>query len=58
MSQLTDEIMLSILENILIAVERIEKKINQCGLCQGVGSRQYANADHLCAQCNGKGVMR
>jgi DnaJ-class molecular chaperone len=47
-----------LLSDILIALERIEKRVNQCTLCHGFGSRTYQNVAHLCGQCNGLGVMR
>ncbi len=58
MTQIPQAVMLSLLENILIVLQRIEKKINQCGLCKGYGSRRYQNEDILCSQCDGLGVMR
>jgi hypothetical protein len=48
--------MMPMLERILKVIERIDKKINECGLCRGEGSRRYNNCDVLCAQCNGRGV--
>lgn len=53
-----EQIQISILEAILKTVERIEKRINRCGNCVGVGSYQFQNTDILCTQCNGLGVLR
>jgi hypothetical protein len=50
--------MMPALERILKVIERIEKKVNECGLCRGAGYRVYQTEKHGCPQCKGLGVMR
>ena len=50
--------MMLMLEKMLKAIERIERKVNECKLCYGYGRRTYNGIELSCEQCNGTGITR
>lgn len=50
--------MMPMLQKVLAIVERIEKTVNKCDACYGVGSWKEERGHALCAKCNGVGYVK